>query len=169
MFLARFSALFFLFASFGIVASIPSATPVEIAKRQSESALDIFTTLKNSTDIILPQITTLVQAGNATEDNVTPLINSLRTALQNTSSSISSVAPASDNAAANLAVEIFTDIADTLLTLPGEIAPTLAAILGDVDSGLGQVITVVQVLNPIITVVLQGVTGALNFVAALIP
>jgi hypothetical protein len=55
MFFARFSALFFLFASFGIVASLPSATSVEKFKRQ-DSALDIFNTLKSSTDTILPQI-----------------------------------------------------------------------------------------------------------------
>ncbi|KAF9067526.1 hypothetical protein BDP27DRAFT_1422815 [Rhodocollybia butyracea] len=172
MFFARFSALFVLFASFGIVASIPSATPVGIAKRQ-ESALDIFTTLKNSTDIILPQITALVKAGNATEPNLTPLISSLRTALQNTTSAISSSAPPSSNSAAKLAVEILTDIADTLVALPVDIAktiaPGLAALLGDIDNGLGQVLNVIQVLNPIITIVLQGITGVINFVSGLIP
>ncbi|KAF9066337.1 hypothetical protein BDP27DRAFT_1330835 [Rhodocollybia butyracea] len=168
--LYRFFALFFLFTSFGagIAVSVPSATSVEIAKRQAPSALDIFNTLKNSTDTILPQITTLVQGKNASSANVTPLISSLRTALQTATSSLSSTAPPSDDAAATLGVQIFTDIANTLSTLPGEIIPDLAGLLGDLDDGLAQAIDVIQVLNPIITPILQGVTAALNFVNSIL-
>ncbi|KAF9076315.1 hypothetical protein BDP27DRAFT_1314241 [Rhodocollybia butyracea] len=90
----RLFALFFLFASFGasIAAPVPSATSVEISKRQ-ESAVDILNTLKNSTDTILPKITTLVQGGNISGANVTSLITSLRTAIKTATSSL---APLSD-------------------------------------------------------------------------
>ncbi|KAF9064483.1 hypothetical protein BDP27DRAFT_1367148 [Rhodocollybia butyracea] len=167
----RFFALFFLFTSFGasIAASVPSATSIEISKRQDSSALDIFNTLQSSTDTILPQIAALAQAGNATEANVTPLVSNLRTAIQAATSSLSSSAPSSDDDAANLAVEIYTDIVSTISTLPGTIITDLAALIGDIDGGLTGVITVVQDGNSDLVLILQIATSAINFVASLIP
>ncbi|KIK58218.1 hypothetical protein GYMLUDRAFT_202684 [Collybiopsis luxurians FD-317 M1] len=154
MFFARFFALFFLFASFGFVASVPSAATVQ--KRQDTADIEtVLNTLKSSTDTILPQITAIGQAGNASDANVTPLINDLTAALDTASSSLTSLQTSSrkarrqsDDDIANLVAGIITDIANALDTLLGDAAaiPDLGSLLGGVDASLDQVLKGLETL-----------------------
>ncbi|KAF5387506.1 hypothetical protein D9757_006533 [Collybiopsis confluens] len=150
MFFTRFFAVFFLFASFGIVSS------ASVQKRQDTADIEtVLNTLKGSTDTILPQITSTGQAGNASDANVTPLINDLTTALNTASSSLTALQTSSrksrrqsDDDIANLVAGIVTDITNALDTLLGDAAaiPELGSLLGGVDVALDQVLVGLETL-----------------------
>ncbi|GAW00228.1 sc15 protein [Lentinula edodes] len=155
MFFARFFALFFLFTSFGIVSSVPSSAAA-VKKRQDTADVEIvLNTLKNSTDTILPQITSVGQSGIASDATVTPLINELTTALNTASSSLASLQTSSrkarrqsDDDIANIVAGIITDIADALDTLVGDLSaiPDLGSLFDGVDSALDEVLTGLETL-----------------------
>ncbi|KAJ4469046.1 hypothetical protein C8J55DRAFT_479989 [Lentinula edodes] len=151
MFFARFFALFFLFTSFGIVSSAAA-----VKKRQDTADVEtVLNMLKNSTDTILPQITSVGQSGIASDATVTPLINELITALNTATSSLASLQTSSrkarrqsDDDIANLVAGIITDIADTLDTLLGDLSaiPDLGSLFDGVDSALDEVLTGLETL-----------------------
>ncbi|KAJ4475662.1 hypothetical protein J3R30DRAFT_579589 [Lentinula aciculospora] len=155
MFFARFFALFFIFASFGIVSSVPS-NAAAVQKRQDTADIEkVLNTLKSSTDTILPQITSIGQSGNASDATVTPLIDGLVTALNTASSSLASLQTSSrkarrqsDDDIANLVAGILTDVADALDTLLGDAAaiPDLGSLLGGIDAALDEVLKGLETL-----------------------
>ncbi|KAJ3740560.1 hypothetical protein DFH05DRAFT_1581627 [Lentinula detonsa] len=154
MFFSRFFAVFFLFASFGIVTSVPSNAAVQ--KRQDTADIEtILNTLKSSTDSILPQITSVGQSGNASDTTVTPLINELNTALNTATSSLAALQTSSrkarrqsDDDIATLVAGILTDIADSLSTLLDDAAaiPDLGSLLTGVDAALDEVLKGLEIL-----------------------
>ncbi|KAJ7028399.1 hypothetical protein C8F04DRAFT_964021 [Mycena alexandri] len=158
MFALRFASLF-LFS-----ASLVSAVVVD--KRASTADIEtVFNTLKSSTDSILPQITSLVSGGTATDDTVTPLINDLTAALDTATASLGTLAVGSlkrqsDDDIANLVAGIITDITNALDGLLGTAStiPALGGLLAGVDTSLNQVLIGLETL----------LAGVLNLVANLL-
>ncbi|KAJ3825149.1 hypothetical protein EV361DRAFT_263764 [Lentinula raphanica] len=146
MFFARFFALFFLFASFGIVTS--NATVVQ--KRQDTADVEtVLNTLKSSTDVILPQITSVAQSGNVSDATVAPLINELTAALNTASSSLSALKTnnkarrqVADLGVAVLVDELLTDITTTLdgLLAVASGLPEIGGLFAGVDAALHTVL-----------------------------
>ncbi|KAJ3734016.1 hypothetical protein DFJ43DRAFT_177583 [Lentinula guzmanii] len=167
MFFARFFALFFLFASFGIVTSVPSSTAA-VEKRQDTSDIEtILNTLKSSTATILPQIASAAQSGNASAATVAPFISELTTALNTASSSLASLQASSgkvrrqaDLEVALLVAGIVTDISDTLDTLlaGASAIPDIGGLFIGVDAALHGVLTGLETL----------LAGVLTLVATLL-
>jgi len=160
MFALRFAPLFLFATSF-----VSGAAVVE--KRSSTADIEtVFNTLKGSTDSILPQITSLVSGGNATDDTVTPLINDLTAALDTATASLATLTPVSsskrqsDDDIANLIAGIITDITNALDGLLGDAAsiPDLGSLLAGVDTSLDQVLVGLETL----------LAGVLNLVANLL-
>ncbi|KAJ7436086.1 hypothetical protein B0H11DRAFT_1755268 [Mycena galericulata] len=148
MFGLRFASLLLLSATF--VSAIPS--PV-VDKRASTADIEtVFTTLKSSTDSILPQITALVSGGTATDATVTPLINELTSALETASGSLTGLAiplkRQTDAEIATLVAGIITDITNALDSLLGTAStiPALGGLLAGVDTSLNQVLLGLEIL-----------------------
>lgn len=114
MLFSRVIVFFAPFATLGILAlSSPVASGAVLAKRDNADIEEVFTTLKASTDSVLPQIRkstflTILMAllislalediaasGNATEENITPLIGDLVSALNTASGSLSGLSASS--------------------------------------------------------------------------
>ncbi|KAJ7133364.1 hypothetical protein C8R44DRAFT_611059 [Mycena epipterygia] len=165
MFALRFASLFLLSTTFVSASPAPAAGLSVVDKRASTADIEtVFNTLKNSTDAILPQITALVTAGNATDDTVTPLINDLTSALNTTTASLTGLSASSkrqsDDDVANLVAGIITDIANALDGLLGTAStiPGLGELLAGVDTSLNQVLVGLETL----------LAGVLNLVANLL-
>ncbi|KAF9067528.1 hypothetical protein BDP27DRAFT_1403800 [Rhodocollybia butyracea] len=162
-------ALFFL-ASTSFGASVPQASGSSVDNGQ-DSAVDIFSTLKSSTDTILPQIATLVQSGNASEANLEPLMNELTTALKTASSSLAPLVPSSEIARRQLNIAgivstIFTDLADGLATILGiSGVPGVSTLIANAATALDDIISIVQLLLPDAVAGLQLATGILNLIS----
>ncbi|KAF9262823.1 hypothetical protein L218DRAFT_866859 [Marasmius fiardii PR-910] len=147
----------FTFVSFGLVASTPVAAPLpafDIVKRDNADIQQVFTTLKGSTDAILPQLGQLATNGSASDDTVTPLINELTSALDQATSSLSTLSPSSsrkrqsNDDIANLVAGIITDITNALNQLTGVAGqiPALGGLLAGVDTSLAQVLSGLETL-----------------------
>ncbi|KAF9040500.1 hypothetical protein BDP27DRAFT_1347419 [Rhodocollybia butyracea] len=168
-FQARSFALFFL-ASTSLGASVPQASGNSVDNGQ-DSAVDIFSTLKSSTDTILPQIAILVQSGDASEANLEPLMNELTTALKTASSSLAPLVPSSEIARRQLSLSgiistIFTDLADGLATILGiSGVPGVTSLITNAATALGDIITLVQLLAPDAVAGIQLATAILNLIA----
>ncbi|KAJ7243070.1 hypothetical protein C8J57DRAFT_1084140 [Mycena rebaudengoi] len=165
MFALRFASLFLLSATF--VSASPTFNAGLVEKRASNADIQtVFTTLKSSTDSILPQITDLVSSGTATDATVTPLINDLTTALNTATTSLGGLAlpvlskRQSNDEVAALVAEILTDVTTTLDGLLGSAAsiPALGGLLLGVDAALHQVLFGLEIL----------LAGVLNLVATLL-
>ncbi|KAL0566567.1 hypothetical protein V5O48_015443 [Marasmius crinis-equi] len=159
----------FTFATFGLVASTPVAAPVpvvDLAKRDNSDILQVFTTLKGSTDTILPQLNELASNGTASDDTVTPLINQLTDALDLASTGLeglqssSSRKRQSDDEIASLVAGMVTEIGNTLATLETQVVtiPALPGLLPGIDASLSQVLRGLSTL----------LAGVLNLVATLL-
>ncbi|KAJ4475663.1 hypothetical protein J3R30DRAFT_3501741 [Lentinula aciculospora] len=167
MFSARFFALFFILASFGIVSSVPSSAAV-VQERQGITDIElVLNTLTSSTNNILPQITSLGQSGSASEANVTPLINELTAALNTASSSLASLKASdhkvrreSDADISFVVAGLVTDITHALDSILADAShiPTLGPLLSGVDVALDEVLAGVEIL----------LAGVLTLVASLL-
>ncbi|KAF9066336.1 hypothetical protein BDP27DRAFT_1449804 [Rhodocollybia butyracea] len=169
-FQVRSFALFFFLASTGLGASVPQASDNSVDKRQ-DSAADIFSTLKSSTDTILPQIATLVKAGNASEATLAPLFNDLTTALKTASSSLAPLVPSSQNARrqatlSGIVSAIFTELADglaTVLNISG--VAGVSALITNAATALGDLITLAELLAPDAIAGIQLATAILTLIS----
>ncbi|KAJ7250702.1 hypothetical protein C8J57DRAFT_1451690 [Mycena rebaudengoi] len=163
MFALRFASLFLLSTTFVSASPTPNGDLVE--KRASTADIQtVFTTLKSTTDSILPQIADLASSGTATDETVTPLINDLTTALNTATDSLGAL-PAlskrqSDDDVANLVAGIVIDITNVLDGLLGSAStiPALGGLLAGVDVALNQVLFGLERL----------LAGVLNLVATLL-
>ncbi|KAF9064484.1 hypothetical protein BDP27DRAFT_1405305 [Rhodocollybia butyracea] len=176
---ARSFILFFLFASISIATSVPEASANSVNKlKRQDSTVDIFNTLKSSTDTIMPQIgdysfkPTLVQAGNVSETNVTPLINDLTTAFKTASSSLAPLVTSSrkvrrqDDTLAEIIAGIFTDVSDGLASLLGVSGtPGLSSLIANTATAISDVVTLAELLAPDLVAGLQLATAILNLVS----
>ncbi|KAF9016404.1 hypothetical protein BDZ89DRAFT_1166257 [Hymenopellis radicata] len=98
------------------VFSFTSALVTPPTKRDNADVLNILTTLKSSTDSILPQIDSLVASQQASSASLTPLFNQVQAALTTATSSIQGL-PAlgnkkrqTDDELTSLATQIIEDI-----------------------------------------------------------
>ncbi|KAJ3932820.1 MAG: hypothetical protein NXY57DRAFT_77227 [Lentinula lateritia] len=177
MFFARFFALFFLFATFGIASSVPSvAAAAEVQKRQDITDIEgVFNTLKSSTDTILPQITSVGQSGKASAATVTPLINELTAALKTASSSLASLRTSNRKVRRQtepdislLVAGIVTDVTHALDTLLADlsIVPEIGPLLAGVDVALDETLAGLEILLAgvltLVSVLLVNVAGLLE-------
>jgi len=169
----RFSTVFTL-VSF-VLAAV--ASPAPLVKRDNAAIEGVLNTLKGSTDTILPQFTSLVQANNASSATVTPLFTELTTALDAATASLAALAPASaakrqsDDDIANLVAGLLTDITNALSGLLGSAAtiPELGGLLAGVDTSLNQVLNGLETLLAgvlhLVANLLVDVAGLLNQLA----
>ncbi|KAJ7250096.1 hypothetical protein B0H12DRAFT_1121497 [Mycena haematopus] len=164
MFALRFAPLFLFAASF-----VSGAVVAE--KRASTASVEtVFNTLKASTDTILPQITSHVSGGTASDATIVPLITELTSALNTASLSLATLPPSrkrqSDADVAALTAGIITDITTVLGTLTVEIVPVLDVLIVSVDSALNEILVGLDVvLTGVVTLVsglLVGVAGLLD-------
>ncbi|KAK1227132.1 hypothetical protein PQX77_009872 [Marasmius sp. AFHP31] len=167
----------FTFVSFGLVASNPVAAPVpvvDLTKRADNAdVMEVFQTLKASTDSILPQIDELTSSGTANDDNVTPLVNELTAALDQASSSLSTLDSSetrkrqTDDELANLVASIVENIANTVqgLTASAITIPGLGGLLVGIDTSLAQVL---RGLGTLLAGVLRLVANLLSNLATLL-
>ncbi|KAJ7912901.1 hypothetical protein B0H13DRAFT_2472452 [Mycena leptocephala] len=167
MFALRFASLFLLSTTFVSASPTPAAGVALVDKRATTADIEtVFNTLKGSTDSILPQITSLVSSGTATDATVTPLINELTAAFDTATASLATLSPVelrkrqSDDDIANLVAGILTDVTNALDGLLGEAAsiPALGGLLAGVDTSLNQVLLGLEIL----------LAGVLNLVATLL-
>ncbi|KAF9462824.1 hypothetical protein BDZ94DRAFT_1298294 [Collybia nuda] len=136
----------------------------------SADVQNIFKSLKQSTDSILPRIDSLVSSGNATDKNVGPLVGELTASLNKTSSSLDAIGgPASTEGGpsqeeiAHLVSGIVRDITNTLDRAKNASGiSNLNALLSDVDKALNQVL---QGLEAVLAGVLKLVAGLLGSLA----
>ncbi|KAF7345710.1 Sc15 protein [Mycena venus] len=165
MFALRFASLFLLSTTF--VSASPTSADAGLAVRASTADIQtVFNTLKGSTDTILPQITSLVSGGTATDETVTPLINDLTAALDTATASLATLSPIelrkrqSDDEIAELVAGILTDVTNALDGLLGTAStiPALGGLLAGVDVSLHQVLLGLEIL----------LAGVLNLVANLL-
>ncbi|THH11599.1 hypothetical protein EW145_g557 [Phellinidium pouzarii] len=140
------------------------STPVQ--KRSDAQLETVFTTLKSSTDAILPQISAMATSGQASETSLTPLVNQLVEALTTAQGSLSSIGSGSllvkrvtDEAVAELISGIVSDIA---ITLNLGVIPTLTILLGDVDVILSEVLTTVNIIAGDVFILLRGLLGTVD-------
>ncbi|KAL5527917.1 hypothetical protein ACEPAG_6718 [Sanghuangporus baumii] len=180
MLFTRIVPLFAMFLTFGTSALAgPAITSTELTKRDNADIEQVFTTLKSSTDSILPQIQSVAASGNATDDNVTPLINQLVSALNSASGSLSGLSSSSrmlykrqnDTDIATLVASIIEDIVDALEDLVGDLAsiPDLGTLFSGIDAALAQVLTGLETLLSgvlhLVADLLTDVSGLLNQLA----
>ncbi|KAL5529899.1 hypothetical protein ACEPAF_6156 [Sanghuangporus sanghuang] len=176
MLFTRIIPFFAMSLTFGSLAlSGPAAAGTELTKRDNADIEQVFTTLKTSTDSILPQIQSAAASGNATDDNVTPLITQLVSALNSASSSLSGLSSSSrtlnkrqsDSDIATLVAGIIEDISGALEDLVGDAAsiPDLGVLFSGIDAALAEVLTGLEIL---LSGVLQLVADLLTDVAGLL-
>ncbi|KAJ7865023.1 hypothetical protein B0H14DRAFT_2735057 [Mycena olivaceomarginata] len=109
----RFAPILLLATSF--VAAIPAPAGANVAKRSSTAdVVNVFNTLKGSTDSILPRINSLVSSGTASDATVTPLISQLTTAFNTAQAKRQS-----DEDVAVLVAGIVTAVPPHIPALPG--------------------------------------------------
>ncbi|KAF9462822.1 hypothetical protein BDZ94DRAFT_1290091 [Collybia nuda] len=173
-----FSQLFsasLIFLTFGLAAATPTPKEAKLIKRTGTSSdiQEVFTTLKQTTDSVLPKIDSLASGGTATEAAVAPLIGELTSALNKATSSLASIdGPVSTDGGpseqdiANLVAGIIKDVATTLNGLTGATAvPTLTLLLPGIDLALNQVLLGLDIL---LSGVLDLVANLLTSVAGLL-
>ncbi|EJD01719.1 uncharacterized protein FOMMEDRAFT_158873 [Fomitiporia mediterranea MF3/22] len=179
MLFTRIVSFFVVSVTFGTMAlAIPSPVTAEVAKRDNAQIEQVFTTLKSSTDSILPQIQSIASSGNATDDNVTPLVNQLVAALDTATSSLSGLSPSSralikrqsEDDIASLVAGIVSDIANGISGLQSAASITdLDTLLGGIDSSLNQVLLGLEILLAgvlhLVANLLVDVAGLLNQLA----
>ncbi|KAL5487512.1 hypothetical protein ACEPAI_5620 [Sanghuangporus weigelae] len=180
MLFTRIIPLFAMSLTFGTLALAgPAATNIELIKRDNADIEQVFTTLKTSTDSILPQIQSVAASGNATDDNVTPLINQLVSALNSASSSLSGLSSSSrmlnkrqsDSDIATLVASIIGDISTALEGLVGDLAsiPDIGVLFSGIDAALAEVLTGLEILLSgvlhLVADLLTDVAGLLNQLA----
>ncbi|KAJ7615608.1 hypothetical protein DFH06DRAFT_1483952 [Mycena polygramma] len=166
MFALRFASLFLLSATFVSSSPTPAAGVALVERSSTADIQTVFTTLKGSTDSVIPQINALVSGGNATDETVTPLITDLTTAFNTATASLATLSPVeqakrqSDDDIANLVAGIITDVTQALDGLLGEAAsiPALGGLLAGLDTSLNQVLLGLEIL----------LAGVLNLVATLL-
>ncbi|KAJ7581189.1 hypothetical protein C8J56DRAFT_1015903 [Mycena floridula] len=168
MLFSQITAFFLFSLTIGSAVASPTVDSAGLVKRDNADIQAVLTTLKSSTDTILPQITSLAASGNATDDTVTPIINDLTSALDNATSALAALTPStrrslkrqSDDDIANLVAGIVTDIANALDTLLADTStiPALSTLLAGVDTSLNQVLKGLETL----------LAGVLNLVANLL-
>ncbi|KAF8060252.1 hypothetical protein FPV67DRAFT_337241 [Lyophyllum atratum] len=180
MFAGRVASLFLFSLTFTAVSGTPTpkdaVTPALVKRVGTSSDVQaVFTTLKTSTDSILPQIDSLVSGGTATDATVTPLIRQLTSALDTATSSLTGIqgpvstngGPSEDEIAA-LVAGIVSEIAKTLSGLQGlsAVIPSLGPLLAGVNFSLNQVLLGLGILlDGVLTLVatlLASVAGLLR-------
>ncbi|KAJ7819298.1 hypothetical protein B0H13DRAFT_2378472 [Mycena leptocephala] len=167
MFALRFASLFLLSTTFVSASPTPAAGVALVDKRSTTADIEtVFNTLKGSTDSILPQITSLVSSGTATDATVTPLINELTAAFDTATASLATLSPVelrkrqSDDDIANLVAGILTVRRDQRARRAprrSRSIPALGGLLAGVDTSLNQVLLGLEIL----------LAGVLNLVATL--
>ncbi|KAJ8522787.1 hypothetical protein ONZ45_g664 [Pleurotus djamor] len=180
MLFSRVLSLITLFVSTSLTSTIAaSATPltdIVADKRQDAGSgiMDILTTLKASTDVILPQIGALAGGGNSSTDEMTTLFGQLTDALNDAKTSISELQSSGSSisarqivdiaALANLLAGIITDIVTTLTAIGG--LPILQRLIPGIDVALAEILAAVGLLlEGVLTLVrglLLGLAGLLT-------
>ncbi|KAJ7703678.1 hypothetical protein B0H17DRAFT_1231542 [Mycena rosella] len=169
----RFTSLFFLAAT--LASASPASAPTGLAivdKRASTADVEtVFTTLKSSTDSILPQIDALVSSGTASDATVAPLIGELAAALNTATASLSSLPISSkrqtENEVATVVAGIITEISTTLNGLSGSptAIPAFGTLIIAIDVALDELLVGLDV---VLTGVVTLVAGLLVSVAVLL-
>jgi len=175
MFALRFAPILLLATSF--VSAIPAPAGADVEKRSSTAdVVNVFNTLKGSTDSILPQINSLVSSGTASDATVTPLISQLTTAFNTAQASLGQLSPVesrkrqSDEDVAVLAAGIITDTTESLNGLKGRAPhiPALPGLIVQIDVALQELLVGLDVVVAgVVTLVgglLVGVAVLLNSV-----
>ncbi|KAJ8496768.1 hypothetical protein ONZ45_g12327 [Pleurotus djamor] len=180
MLFSRVLSLITLFVSTSLTSTVAaSATPltdIVADKRQDAGSgiMDILTTLKASTDVILPQIGALAGGGNSSTDEMTTLFGQLTDALNDAKTSISELQSSGSSisarqivdiaALANLLAGIITDIVTTLTAI-GDL-PILQRLIPGIDVALAEILAAVGLLlEGVLTLVrglLLGLAGLLT-------
>ncbi|KAJ7463460.1 hypothetical protein B0H11DRAFT_85422 [Mycena galericulata] len=179
MFALRFASLFLLAAT--LASASPAPAPAGIAvvdKRTSTASVEnVVTTLKSSTDSILPQIDALASSGKASSATVTPLIGQLTTALNTATASLSSLPISSkrqtQDQVATVVAGVITSISTTLngvsaipefgtFIIPIDVA--LEELLVGLDVVLAGVLTLVSGLLVSVSVLLNELGLGLVFI-----
>ncbi|KAL0058972.1 hypothetical protein AAF712_014309 [Marasmius tenuissimus] len=177
----------FTFVSFGLVASNPVAAPdavpvVDLMKRADNAdVMQVFQTLKASTDTILSQIDKLTYSGTADDFNFPPLINKLLANIDRAARALSMLKVSetrkrqTDDEIANLVAGIVKSIATTMQPL-AQLATSdrigvsisnsvLRRLLNDIDDSLAQAL---QRLNGVLVGVLGRVANLLTDLATIL-
>ncbi|KAF8880483.1 hypothetical protein CPB85DRAFT_1256126 [Mucidula mucida] len=150
------------------VFTFTSALVTPATKRDDADVLNILTTLKGSTDSILPQIDSLVANKQASSSNLTPLFDQVQTALKTATSSLQGLGAnkvkrqTSDELSALLA-EIIKDIntsatganSSTLFGLPGIVSAITLAL----ETLLIELNVIVPGILASVVLLLDGVLG----------
>ncbi|KAL5507729.1 hypothetical protein ACEPAH_5347 [Sanghuangporus vaninii] len=66
----------------GLAPLIPASSETQVVKRNMTTAIEMLTTLKASTDSVLPKIKDAAESANMTNATVVPLINNPFAAIQ---------------------------------------------------------------------------------------
>ncbi|PPR04822.1 hypothetical protein CVT24_007082 [Panaeolus cyanescens] len=86
-----FSRALFSLLAVGAIGALASPAPVVEKREDVSDVLAVVGNLKATTDVILPQIDSLVDSGAATDANLSPLLQDLATALDTSSSELDSL------------------------------------------------------------------------------
>ncbi|KAF9022884.1 hypothetical protein BDZ89DRAFT_1070369 [Hymenopellis radicata] len=174
MFFTRYATAFLLSAAF--VSAAPTAKRVDlevdahaqVKKHDLESEVQgVLSTLKATTDGVLPQITATV--GNVSEDVITPLLQQVVDALNTATSALNAIeVPVSvgvtvnGDSAAQILGGVITDVSDTLAPVIDEVLAIPAVkelIQGTINPLLNTVLTTVNGLLPGVLPVVVGLVG----------
>ncbi|KAJ7912913.1 hypothetical protein B0H13DRAFT_1712827 [Mycena leptocephala] len=173
MFALRFASLLLFAAT--LASTSPTSAPAGLAvvdKRASTADVEtVFTTLKSSTDSILPQIDALVSGGTASDATVTPLIGELTAALNTATLSLSSLPVSAkrqtEGKVATVVAGIITEISTTLNGLSGSAMaiPAFGTPIIAIDVALNELLVGLDV---VLAGVVTLIAGLLTSVAVLL-
>ncbi|KAL1746930.1 SC15 protein [Schizophyllum fasciatum] len=177
MYAKRIVSFFLFFLTLGMLTvAAPAEAQTGVAKRQDSDGLtDIFTTLKEQTGSILPQLNTLAESGNAKNEDVVALVQQLLDSLNTANDGIEELKgkpsgghPPKPDVLAKLLAEILKDILKVLhvvLLKLGLAIPGLSPLLIAIDVALAKILHGVEFL---LAGVLKLVAGLLKDVAGLL-
>ncbi|KAJ7580784.1 hypothetical protein C8J56DRAFT_270700 [Mycena floridula] len=170
----QLSSLFLFGLTFSFVSTTP--TPNTVAKRQTDASVaDILSTLQGSVNSVLPQISTLVNSGTASDETAGPLVDQLTSALGLATTSLSQVNGADESSAQTsaLVLPIVSNIANGVAPLQGHVKPerfhgldfALAALLKGLEGVIAGVLKLLAVLLFDVAIVLKKLAFTLTLAA----
>ncbi|KAF8917159.1 hypothetical protein CPB85DRAFT_1250302 [Mucidula mucida] len=168
MFFTRYATAFLLSAAFVSAAPTPAKRlDLSVQVDVEAEVQTVLSTLKATTDSVLPQITAIV--GNVSEDVITPLLTQVVDALNTATSALGAIeVPVSADVTVNgdsvaqVLGGIITDVSDTLAPVIDEVLAIPAVkdlIQGTINPLLNTVLTTVDGLLPGVLPVVVGLVG----------
>ncbi|KAL1694295.1 SC15 protein [Schizophyllum commune] len=177
MYAQRLVSFFLFFLTLGLfTVAAPTDAQTGVAKRQDADGLtQLFTTLKEQTGSILPQIEAAADSGNAKDEDVVALVQQLLDSLNAANDGIEELKgkpsgghPPKPDVLAGLIAEILKDVLKVLhivLVKLGLAIPGLSPLLFAIDKALANILHGVEFL---LAGVLKLVAGLLKDVAGLL-